>query len=510
MRKEFKIQNNYLWLPVKKNALAQNVIIEKSSGLLPIIISPADDEVDFYAYINVESDKGRSIFIDCSGEAGWLDNIKQADTPPEKVEAMRPLLHFTADVGWINDPNGLILHNGLYHMFFQYNPFGTEWNNMSWGHAVSEDLISWKQLDVALCPDEEGTMFSGSGIADKNNLLGYGENAMIFYYTCAGGTNELSKDKAFVQKLAYSCDNGFTLTKVPYEVVGHIAKETRDPKVFWHEDTGAYIMVLYIDGWEFAVFRSTDLKNWSQTQRLTLEGCIECPDLFPLKNKAGGTDWVFWTATGCYFIGEFDGYSFTPKSEPLKAYVGELPYAAQTFSGTDKIISVAWLRTKNLGTSYTGMMSIPREVTLVEEGAEKRLGFALPEGFSKRKKTRGKLENLKEGKYEIAYGDQVPYELIIKLKNTGRGKAVVRFLGQGLVINLDEGIAVFGDQRFSFGLDKELCYSVIVDIGVVEISDGQGTALLISQMELVSLQGDIEITVEEGTELIEISQYIFR
>ena len=284
---------------------------------------------------------------------------------------MRPKLHFTPSHGWLNDPNGLVFHNGVYHMFYQYNPDDVVWGNIHWGHAVSRDLISWEEREIALYPSQYGMAFSGSGICDEKNTAGLGKDALLFYYTAAGGKTPASEGKQFVQRMAYSTDGGDTLT--PYgTVLGHIAEENRDPKVFYHEDSGAYIMVLYLSGYEFALFRSNNLKDWKMTQRLIQEPMWECPDLFPLKNSRGETKWIFWSADGYYLPGGFDGWRFTPESGRLSAYANPLPYAAQTFSGLrERVVSVAWLRLENKGRPYRGAMSVPAELTLksTEEGS---------------------------------------------------------------------------------------------------------------------------------------------
>lgn len=211
-------------------------------------------------------------------------------------------------------------------------------------------------------PDEDGEMFSGSGIKNERGMLGLPEDALIFFYTVAGDTNEWSKGKEFAQKISYSLDGGETLTKIMEPCVDTIVYDNRDPKVFWHEETNAYIMVLWIKEQDFGILRSTDLKNWIQTDQITLDGGWECPDLFELKAPDGSSKWFFWSAQGYYYTGDFDGYKFKLDGIRRKAYVNEVPYAAQTYSGIDdRRISIPWVRFENDGRFYTGACGIPVE-----------------------------------------------------------------------------------------------------------------------------------------------------
>src|SRR5262245_38978807 len=201
-------------------------------------------------------------------------------------EAYRPQFHFSPRENWTNDPNGLVFYQGEYHLFFQHNPFGINWGNMTWGHAVSTDLVHWQQLPNAIEPDSLGTIFSGSAVVDWNNTTGFQrgeEKTLITIYTAAGGTSEASQGQPFTQCIAYSNDRGHTWTK--YErnpVLGHMVKENRDPKVVWHAPSRRWIMALYKDGNTFAFFASPDLKTWAHLHNLDVPGCAECPDFFEM------------------------------------------------------------------------------------------------------------------------------------------------------------------------------------------------------------------------------------
>jgi sucrose-6-phosphate hydrolase SacC (GH32 family) len=282
-------------------------------------------------------------------------------------ETHRPQFHFTARKNWLNDPNGLVYYQGQYHLFFQHNPTGLAWGNMTWGHAISPDLLHWQQLDNALLPDRLGTIFSGSAVVDWDNTAGSqigAEKVLVCIYTSAG--------KPFTQSIAFSNDRGRTWTKYAKNpVLRHIAGENRDPKVFWHEPTKKWIMALYLDGQHYALFASPNLKEWTKLSDVPSPGGSECPDLFelPIEGNPRDTRWVFWAGNGNYLLGRFDGKTFIKESGPHPSEWGSNSYAAQTYSDIPKAdgrrIQIAWMR----GGQYPGMpfnqqMSFPCELTL--------------------------------------------------------------------------------------------------------------------------------------------------
>ncbi len=280
-------------------------------------------------------------------------------------ETYRPQFHFTPMKNWTNDPNGLVFYKGEYHLFFQHNPKGINWGNMTWGHAVSPDLVHWTQLANAIEPDNLGTIFSGSAVIDWNNTTGFGKESLVCIYTSAG--------KPFTHSIAYSTDRGRTFTK--YEnnpVLQHIAGENRDPKVIWHEPTKKWVMALFLDKNDYAFYASPDLKAWSLLHNITVPGCGECPDFFPMAvdGKKENTKWVWTAANGRYLIGSFDGNRFTPDDPtPRQADWGKNYYAVQTYSdipdSDGRRIQIAWMN----GGSYPRMpfnqqLSFPCEMKL--------------------------------------------------------------------------------------------------------------------------------------------------
>ena len=288
-------------------------------------------------------------------------------------EALRPQFHFSPMKNWTNDPNGLVYYKGEYHLFFQHNPEGIDWGNMTWGHAVSPDLVHWTQLDHAIYPDELGTIFSGSAVVDRDNTAGFqtgDEKALVAIYTSAG--SHAAPEKPFTQSIAYSNDRGRTWAKHDGNpVLGHIIGGNRDPKVIWHEPTSKWVMALYLDADDYVLFGSPDLKEWTKLCDVKLAGDSECPDLFelPVDGNPSSTKWVFWGGSGTYLLGSFDGEIFDPETGVLAAERGANGYAAQSYSDIpaddSRRIQISWLN----GGKYPDMpfnqqMTFPAELTL--------------------------------------------------------------------------------------------------------------------------------------------------
>ena len=285
----------------------------------------------------------------------------------------RPRLHFTPAKNWMNDPNGLVWHKGEYHLFFQHNPFGTSWGHMSWGHAVSRDLINWEELPVAIAEDEDGAIFSGSAVSVGDEI--------IAIYTRHTETHQS-------QCIARSTDNGRTFVKYKNNpVLDENKKDFRDPKVFKYED---HWIMCAVQPWDHQVsfYKSTDLVSWQHLSNFgptaAIGGVWECPDLFPLTIN-GEQVWVLIVSLNpgglCgsgtqYFIGDFDGTAFTPKystEEPRWLDFGKDNYAGVTFDNEPqgKRILIGWMANwefvkEHPETSWTNAMTIPRELGLTQ------------------------------------------------------------------------------------------------------------------------------------------------
>ncbi|MHB8638157.1 MAG: glycoside hydrolase family 32 protein [Fimbriimonadaceae bacterium] len=336
---------------------------------------------------------------------------QQPQFTPFYAEPSRPQFHFTAKKGWINDPNGLVYFSGEYHLFFQHNPYGTDWGNMTWGHAVSKDLVHWTQLDDAIEPDKMGMIFSGSAVVDEHNTSGFGKDGlapMVCIYTAAGGASKASAGAQFTQCLAYSLD-GRTFTKYKGNpVLPHQIVNNRDPKVIWYAPTKRWIMALYLDGHTYGFFSSPDLKHWSKLSEVTIPDAAECPDFFelPLDGDATRRKWVFWTAPGIYLVGTFDGATFKPETAPLKSNWGNTSYAAQTFFNDPKRrqVQIAWLQGSDFSDVFWNQqLGIPTELTLHTTPQGPRLFFApVEELASLRKSALSTTTTPNEGEYRYA------------------------------------------------------------------------------------------------------------
>jgi len=482
------IQNRYLWLPIaaKEELREINIVMEGTkqySFMIPVDFSSEEQYFpDYYAAVNVSAYQGNEMEIEGDFPVSFGLAVRlEEDIPKETGE--HPAIHFAARCGWINDPNGLYYQNGQYHLYFQYNEFNTQWENMSWGHAVSTDLLHWKQLDTVLYPDENGTVYSGCAVLNEKGLLDLPKGIPLYFYTEAGGKSSWSKGKKFIQKLAYSLDGGNTLIKTEEPLIGHIVSENRDPKVYWHEEANRYYMILYLDKFEYAIFNSKDLKEWEMTQRFTAESCWECPDLREIPCEDGTKKWVFWCADGYYMVVEFDGKMITTFGKRKAAYHMPLPYAAQTFYGTkDRVIIVPWMRTENEGTAYRGLMGLPRELTLLQKDGEYVLAAApVKEFYQARKKVQ--LPFFSSAKAAV--------ELVFQMEPDGN--ASVSVYGMNYEYHAGTGILKIGENETE--LIKNLTeLHLLIDKELVEISAVEDTFFAAVETKNKNTNGSVKIT----------------
>ncbi|HRH59630.1 MAG TPA: glycoside hydrolase family 32 protein [Chitinophagaceae bacterium] len=338
------------------------------------------------------------IVMNCLSVAACNDNarIKDEETVDATV-SYRPLFHFTTDSNWINDPNGLVFYNGQYHLFAQYNPFGDKWGHMSWAHAVSSDLLAWKQLPLAIPEIQNGDssvtmIFSGSAVVDSFNTSGFGKDGqipLVAIYTSHVDKN--GKGIAQHESLAYSVDEGKTWHQYANNPVLDIhLTDFRDPKVFWYAPEKKWVMVV-VKSLEYKaqIYASANLKEWKLLSEFGNVGNIdkiwECPDLFPLKVEGTNeTKWVLSVSAGHpqkgfiavqYFIGNFDGKKFTADqlNHPLYIDYGKDFYAGVTYNNipaTDgRNIMIGWANCWNYANDiptkgFRGAYTVPRALSL--------------------------------------------------------------------------------------------------------------------------------------------------
>ncbi len=311
-------------------------------------------------------------------------------------EQYRPQIHFSPKAHWMNDPNGMVFYNGIYHLFFQYYPEGTVWGPMHWGHATSKDLIHWQQQPIALFPDSLGYIFSGSAVVDKNNTSGFGKNGeipMVAIYTNHDPNGEKAGTNNYQnQSIAYSVDNGKSWVKYSKNPVlkNPGITDFRDPKVIWYEPDKKWVMTLATKD-RITFYSSPDLKNWKKESEFGEDagahgGVWECPDLLSFVNK-GKKIWILivninpggpngGSATQ-YFVGNFDGKKFVGDSKATKWLdYGPDEYAGVTWSNTgDRKLFLGWMSNWAYANvvptiKWRSAMTIPRELKLKNAGDE--------------------------------------------------------------------------------------------------------------------------------------------
>lgn len=364
-----KVKCRYLNLPVS-HEVERSRLTFKAKGVDDLsVVARLSANPEYWVFKDISAYKGKTLTITFDGPEDALMQVYQADTIRDVAsiyrERNRPQFHFSTRRGWINDPNGCIWHNGQYHLYYQHNPFEREWGNMTWGHATSPDLLHWTEQSPVLFPDTLGTMFSGSAVFDRDNTSGFGTKKnppLVYAYTADRSEKE-------VQCIAYSLDGGMTLHKYEGNPVidSHDrwqSRDTRDPRVFWYEPGGHWVLVLNERNGH-SIYTSDNLKDW--TYRSHVNGFWECPDLFPLPVDGNTKDvrWVMYGASNTYMIGRFDGKVFTPESGKHRFSSGAI-YAAQTFNNVPdgRRIQIGWANIDHRGMPFRGQMLLPTELTL--------------------------------------------------------------------------------------------------------------------------------------------------
>lgn len=476
------VTEDYLLLPIQDDAPEGKICIVKDNEQKGTLMNVrlARERVDSYVPFELSAYKGQHISIDIQGVPAnalcWKD-LKMSDSfDMTNKEMFRPVYHHTPVYGWMNDPNGMFYKDGVYHLYFQYNPYGSVWGNMHWGHSTSTDLMHWKFEGCAIVPDAWGAIFSGSCVVDHENTAGFGKEAVVAFYTSAKST---PWGDIQMQSMAYSLDNGKTFTK--YEgnpILTSSEKDFRDPKVFWYAPGKHWVMILAV-GQHMEIYSSVNLKEWKKESEFGAMqgahgGVWECPDLVEIPVE--GTrekKWVlicnlnpggpFGGSAAQYFVGSFDGKKFVNESPTQTKWMdwGKDNYATVTWNNAPdgRCIALGWMSNwqyaNNVPTrQYRSANTLARDLTLYREGQELYLKST---PSSEVKKARGKKVSIpsfkvseKHEMVNLFEEKQGAYEVEIVIQNAGASKIAFSLLN-----DKGEKVSMYYDlNRKQFVMDR--------------------------------------------------------
>ncbi len=413
-------QKRYILLPIEEKENETTIkVIKDGHSMQSIKVRLATGKPDYFVPLDISKfGKDGKVLFDFSFQGNYrtVGNIedyscwqlmKESDTfDTTNREAYRPVYHHTPMWGWMNDPNGLFYKDGVWNLYFQYNPYGSTWENMTWGHATSRDLVHWQYEGTPIEPDALGTIFSGSAVVDSANTAGFGKNAIVAMYTSAAENQ--------TQSLAYSTDGGKTFTKYSDNPT-LTAKEPdfRDPKMIWNEATNEWNLVM-ATGQKMNFYSSKDLKNWKYESSFgegygCHKGVWECPDLIQMANgkwvlfcniNPGGP---FGGSATQYFVGQWDGHQFTCESKPEVTKwmdYGKDHYATVTFSNAPdgRHVALPWMSNWQYAAvvptkQYRSGNGIPRDLGIFTDGNEDYLSVKpspeIMKAFSKKAQSLG-------------------------------------------------------------------------------------------------------------------------
>ena len=492
----------YLILPVEEEKDEAQVLLDNGKATDTWMdVRLAQGKTDYY--VPFKLNKGRTSVVKILNLKADALALKKGQMKLSNVwdvtntDFYRPSYHHTPSYGWMNDPNGMFYKDGVYHLCYQYNPYGSKWGNMHWGHAISRDLIHWKEVEPTIARDPMGHIFSGSAVIDKDGTANYGKDAIVALYTSASDKN------GQIQCMAYSTDGGYTFHKysgnpvlTPFDGL----KDFRDPKVFWYAPLKKWYMIVSADK-EMRFYSSPDLKKWTYVSAFgrgygAQPNQFECPDFFqlPVDGNPNKKKWVMIVNInpGClfggsateYFIGDFDGKNFVCDSKPSVAKFldyGKDHYATVTFSGVqDRVLGIAWMSNWQYANvtpirQYRGANTLPREFKLFtgKDGQIYMSSNVVPEVAGLRKNfkrlpdlviTQGKesknLSSSKENAFEmemdVTPGDAAKTGFI--LYNEKGEKVNIYFdmkAGRLVMDRTESGRTKFGEKAEAHKIEKE-------------------------------------------------------
>lgn len=492
----------YLILPVEEEKDEAQVLLDNGKATDTWMdVRLAQGKTDYY--VPFKLNKGRTSVVKILNLKADALALKKGQMKLSNVwdvtntDFYRPSYHHTPSYGWMNDPNGMFYKDGVYHLCYQYNPYGSKWGNMHWGHAISRDLIHWKEVEPTIARDPMGHIFSGSAVIDKEGTAKYGKDAIVALYTSASDKN------GQIQCMTYSTDGGYTFHKYPGNPVltpFDGLKDFRDPKVFWYAPLKKWYMIVSADK-EMRFYSSPNLRDWTYVSAFgqgygAQPNQFECPDFFqlPVDGNPNKKKWVMIVNInpGClfggsateYFIGDFDGKNFVCDSKPSVAKFldyGKDHYATVTFSGVqDRVLGIAWMSNWQYANvtpirQYRGANTLPREFKLFtgKDGQIYMSSNVVPEVAGLRKTfkrlpdlviTQGKdsknLSSSKENAFEIEM-DVTPGEAAktgFILYNEKGEKVNIYFdmkAGRLVMDRTESGKTKFGEKAEAHKIEKE-------------------------------------------------------
>jgi fructan beta-fructosidase len=512
--RDMTIKRHYLIIPIRTGARKCKLELEVAGEVVreyTTEIAEDGDKVDFYAYFTIESYKGQSAIVRATGapEKGFA-LIQQSDTIPGAesfyTEALRPQLRFSQKVGWNNDTNGMVYYDGEWHVYFQHNPVGWNWGNMTWGHFVSTDLVHWEQLPNVLFPSTmaKGACFSGGGLVDPHNTAGFqtGRHKVIIAALTDTGAGEA---------IAYSNDRGRTFTW--YDKNPVVKHKGRDPKIIWYEPGQHWVMAVYDEteqhGRNIAFYTSKNLKRWDLQSHLS--GYYECPELFelPVDGDKSNTRWVLLGADARYVMGSFDGKTFTPEqTDKHRVHYGAY-YASQTFSDTPdgRRIQIGWARIAMPGMPFNQAFTLPHRLTL-RSTADGIHMFAKPVKELSKLRQRGH----RVGTIALSQSSPVSVDVsgeLFEIRATFEVKQAQSFgldIGGNRVIYDVKAKKLNGADLAS--VDGKISMQVFVDRPMIEISGNDGRVYITSKREKRGEVSEIKAFAEGGrAQLVELDVY---
>ena len=476
-------ESKNLLLPVQENAPEGKVNIVVNNELQlgqNINVRLAREKVDYYVPYDISAYAGQDISIDIQGMPSsslcWKE-IKLSDTfDSSNRETYRPVYHHTPVYGWMNDPNGMFYKDGVYHLYFQYNPYGSMWANMTWGHSTSTDLTHWTYEGTAIVPDAWGAIFSGSCVVDKDNTAGFGKGAVVAFYTSAKSTPWGDVQS---QSMAYSLDNGKTFIKYEHNpILTSTERDFRDPKVFWYAPGKHWVMMLAV-GQEMQIYSSGNLKEWKKESSFGAMqgahgGVWECPDLVEVAVEGSKEKkWVlicnlnpggpFGGSAAQYFVGSFDGKKFVNESPTQTKWLdwGKDNYATVTWSNAPagRCIALGWMSNWQYAnnvptTQYRSANTLARDLTLYRAGGELYLKSKPSPEIKKARAEEKKISTFEvKGNYEVASllaDNKGAYEIEMTIENKGTSK-----IDFSLMNEKGEKVAMYYDVvRKQFVMDR--------------------------------------------------------